>query len=63
MRQHLAALLFLAPLTTLVGGYGLLLIFASAIAIHFQSGGFGICGLIVYAMAGRRMHDSPREGV
>jgi hypothetical protein len=46
-----AALLFLVPVTTVVGGSALLAIFAIAIAIHFQSGDFGIGGLIVYAMA------------
>jgi hypothetical protein len=46
-----AALLFLVPITTLVGGSALLLIFAVAIAIHFQTGNFGFGGLIVYSMA------------
>ena len=43
-----AALLFLVPLTTVVGGYLLLLSFALAAAIHFYAGDFGIGALIVY---------------
>ena len=46
-----AAILFLLPITTLVGGSALVLIFAIAVALHFQFGDFQIGGLIVYAMA------------
>jgi hypothetical protein len=46
-----AALLFLAPRTTIVGGYALLLTFAVAVAIHFQGNDFGVGALIVYGMA------------
>jgi DoxX-like family len=43
-----AALLFLLPLTMVVGGYLLLLTFALAAAIHFYGGDFGMGALIVY---------------
>ncbi|SRR5213080_3831765 len=49
--EAVAALLFLVPVTTDVGGYALLAIFAIAIAIHFQGGDSSIGGLIVFAMA------------
>jgi hypothetical protein len=49
--EAVAALLFVVPITTLVGGSALILIFAIAIAIHLQGGDFGIGGLIVYSMA------------
>jgi len=46
-----AAVLFLAPAASLVGGYALLLIFAIAVGIHLLHGQFDIGGLFVYAMA------------
>jgi hypothetical protein len=49
--EAVAALFFLVPVTTLIGGSALVLIFAAAIAIHFQAGDFRIGGLIVYSMA------------
>ena len=49
--EAVAALLFLVPITTMIGGSALVVIFAVAIAIHFQVGDFGIGGLIVYSMA------------
>lgn len=49
--EILAALLFLLPVTTAVGGRLLLAIFAIAIAIHILHGEFDVSGLLVYAMA------------
>lgn len=47
-----AALLFLVPFTTLVGGYALLGIIALAIAIHSLHGDFaGLEILVLYGMA------------
>ena len=45
-----SALLFLAPLTTVVGGYLLLTIFFLAIAVHIHGDDFRIGTLLVYAM-------------
>ena len=50
--EALAALLFLLPVTTKLGGYALLLILAGAILIHFAHGDFEVGALIVYAAAG-----------
>jgi hypothetical protein len=49
--EALAALLFLLPAASLVGGYLLLLIFAIAAGIHFLRGEFDVGSLIVYGMA------------
>jgi hypothetical protein len=49
--EAVAALLFLVPITTVIGGSALVVIFAIAIAIHLQAGDLGIGGLIVYSMA------------
>jgi hypothetical protein len=49
--EVIAALLFLVPAATLVGGYALLFIFAIAIGIHFLHGQFDVGGLVVYGMA------------
>jgi len=46
-----AAILFLVPFTTLVGGYILLLIFFLAALLHISHGEFDIGVLLVYAMA------------
>jgi hypothetical protein len=46
-----AAILFLVPFTTLLGGYGLLLIFFLAALLHILHGEFDIGVLLVYAMA------------
>jgi len=46
-----AAVLFLVPATTLVGGFALLAVFAAAIAIHIHLGDYGVGMLIVYGMA------------
>ncbi len=59
--EIVAALLFLVPVTELVGGYALLAIFALAIAIHGLHGEFrGLETLVLYgaavfvSLAGRR---------
>lgn len=50
--EVVAALLFLLPATSFVGGYLLLFIFAIAMVIHFLIGEpAGIGSLIVYSMA------------
>jgi len=49
--EIIAALLFLLPATTIVGGYLLLAIFALAILIHSLHGDFQVGGLLVYAAA------------
>jgi hypothetical protein len=49
--EAVAALLFLAPAVSLVGGYALLVVFAIAIGIHFLHGQYDVGGLIVYGMA------------
>jgi hypothetical protein len=46
-----AAILFLVPLTTLLGGYLLLAIFFLAALLHILRGEFDIGVLLVYAMA------------
>ena len=46
-----AALLFLAPAAARVGGCGLLLTFAAAVAVHVHLGDYGIGALIVYTAA------------
>ncbi len=50
--EIIAAILFLLPLTTTVGGYFLLAIFALAITLHTLHGAFaGIETLLVYSAA------------
>jgi uncharacterized membrane protein YphA (DoxX/SURF4 family) len=49
--EIIAALLFLLPVATAVGGYLLLVIFALAVVIHFLLGEFDVGSLIIYAMA------------
>jgi hypothetical protein len=49
--EALAALLFLLPAASLVGGYLLLIIFAIAAGIHFLRGEFDVGSLIIYGMA------------
>lgn len=46
-----AALLFLLPATSFVGGSMLLLVFAVAIALHFRLGSFDVGGPVVFIMA------------
>lgn len=50
--EVIAALLFLVPATSRIGGYSLLVIFAIAAVIHFLRGEIvGVGSLIVYSMA------------
>jgi hypothetical protein len=49
--EIVAAILFLVPFTTLLGGYLLLVIFFLAALIHVLHGEFDIGVLLVYAMA------------
>jgi uncharacterized Tic20 family protein len=49
--EALAAVLFLIPALTIVGGYALIAIFAVAILIHALHGDFEFGALLVYAMA------------
>jgi uncharacterized membrane protein YphA (DoxX/SURF4 family) len=49
--EILAALLFLIPAASYVGGFLLLVIFAVAAALHLLRGEFDVGGLVVYAMA------------
>ena len=46
-----AAILFLVPMTTMLGGYLLLAVFFAAVAVHFLHGEFQVGALVVYAMA------------
>ena len=46
-----AALLFLVPALTLVGGWALLAAFAVALAFHLPGGDLRVGALVVYAMA------------
>jgi DoxX-like family len=67
-----AAILFLVPFTTLLGGYLLLVIFFLAALLHILHGEFDIGVLLVYAMAvlvsmayrssegSETAHDGPR---
>jgi len=49
--EIIAALLFLVPAASLVGGCFLLLVFTIAAVIHFLRGEFDVGSLIVYGMA------------
>jgi hypothetical protein len=49
--EAIAALLFLAPAATLVGGYALVFIFTIAIGIHFLHGQWDAGSLVIYGMA------------
>lgn len=49
--EALAAILFLVPAAPRVGGFGLLLTLAAAVALHFHSGDYGVGALIVYSAA------------
>jgi uncharacterized membrane protein YphA (DoxX/SURF4 family) len=49
--EIIAAILFLAPRATVVGGYLLLFILAVAAMFHFLHGAFEVIRLVVYAMA------------
>jgi DoxX-like family len=49
--EMIAAILFLVPLTTLVGGYCLFIIFGLAALMHVLHGQYGVAGLVLYAVA------------
>ncbi len=49
--EVVAAILFLVPVASAVGGYALLFIFAVAAGIHFLHGQFDVGNLFIYAMA------------
>lgn len=49
--ELIAAILFLVPVTSLIGGYALLVIFGMAALVHFLHGQFGVEGLVLYAVA------------
>jgi hypothetical protein len=49
--EVVAALLFLVPSASMVGGYALLFIFLVAACVHFLHGQFGFGHLVVYSMA------------
>jgi hypothetical protein len=49
--EMLAALLFLAPQTVIVGGYSLIVIFGLAAVVHLLHGWYDVGGLLVYAAA------------
>jgi uncharacterized membrane protein YhdT len=48
--EVIAALLFLVPAASVVGGYALLFIFAIAAGVHLLHGQFDVGSLAVYAM-------------
>jgi len=41
----------LVPVTTLIGGYALLVVFGMAALVHLLHGQFGVEGLVLYAVA------------
>lgn len=49
--EIIAAILFLVPITTLLGAYGLLVVFGLAALVHLLHGQLGIEGLAVYGAA------------
>jgi hypothetical protein len=49
--EIVAAIFFIAPLTTTIGAYALIVIFAFAAALHLLHGQFDIGALLVYAAA------------
>jgi hypothetical protein len=49
--EVVAAILFIVPVTSLIGGYALLVIFGMAAIVHFLHGQFGVEGLVLYAVA------------
>jgi hypothetical protein len=49
--EIVAALLFLVPMTSVAGGYLLLVVFFFAVAIHVLHGQYDVGGLLVYAVA------------
>lgn len=49
--EAVAALLFLVPALSLVGGYALLVVFAIAVCAHVLHAQYDVGGLIVYGMS------------
>ena len=49
--EILAAVLFLVPAASLVGGYALLIVFFLAAVIHILHGWYDVGALVVYSMA------------
>jgi len=49
--EIVAAVLFLLPITTVVGGYALLVVFFFAAVLHLLHGWYDISALMLYAMA------------
>ena len=49
--EIVAAILFIVPLTSVIGGYALIVIFAFAAALHFLHGQYDIGALVVYSVA------------
>jgi DoxX-like protein len=49
--EIIAAILFLVPITTMIGGYLLLFIFGLAVLVHVLHGRYEVGGLVVYAAA------------
>lgn len=49
--EIVAAILFLVPVTSVIGGYALLVIFGMAALVHLLHGQFGVEGLVLYAVA------------
>jgi hypothetical protein len=49
--EMVAAVLFLLPVTTVVGSYALLVVFFFAAVLHVLHGWYDISGLVLYAMA------------
>lgn len=48
--EILAAILFLVPVTTVIGSYFLLVIFGLAAFVHLLHGQYGVEGLVLYAV-------------
>jgi uncharacterized membrane protein YphA (DoxX/SURF4 family) len=49
--EIIAAIFFIVPFTTVIGGYALIVIFAFAAALHFLHGQYDVGALVVYSMA------------
>jgi DoxX-like family len=49
--EIVATVLFLLPVTTVVGGYALLVVFLFAAVLHLLHGWYDISALVLYAMA------------
>jgi DoxX-like family len=61
--EVLAAVLFLAPPTVVLGACCLLVVFAGAMAIHVLHGQFEVGGLLVYAAAALTVLAHRHQGV